>query len=174
MFYILLFIGTSSVARGLSVYLDALFNNQMSKFFHELLPMNVDFLAKYPDFFSFFIVILLSLLLSIGVKESSILNNIFTTINLATVCLVIGTGIFKGTYFIGFLLVIQMKKITQTLFTADPSNWSIKKEDIPDGVHGGEGGFMPFGVAGVMAGAAKCFYGFVGFDCLATCGTIFL
>lgn len=77
----------------------------MSKFFHELLPMNVDFLAKYPDFFSFFIVILLSLLLSIGVKESSILNNIFTTINLATVCLVIGTGIFKCTYFIGFLLV---------------------------------------------------------------------
>lgn len=69
---------------------------------------------------------------------------------------------------------IQIQKITQNLFTADPSNWSIKKEDIPDGVHGGEGGFMPFGVAGVMAGAAKCFYGFVGFDCLATCGTIFL
>nr|CAD7410101.1 unnamed protein product [Timema cristinae] len=51
---------------------------------------------------------------------------------------------------------------------ADIKNWKIPKEEIP--ADAGEGGFFPFGITGVIKGAATCFYGFVGFDCVATTG----
>ncbi|XP_011633327.1 cationic amino acid transporter 3 [Pogonomyrmex barbatus] len=142
-------IGTASVARGLSSYIDALIGNVMADFLRSVMPINIPFLSEYPDFFAFAMVMLLVVLLCVGVRESSILNNIFTIINLITITIVIVAGSIK----------------------ADPSNWSIAPEDIPNSVkHGGAGGFMPFGVSGVMMGAAKCFYGFVGFDAVATTG----
>jgi len=62
------------------------------------------------------------------------------------------------------------------LFTADPKNWKIKKEDIhiDNPEVAGEGGFFPFGVSGAIKGAATCFYGFIGFDCVATTGNLSL
>lgn len=139
-------IGASSVARGLSGYIDQLVGGEISKFWLSIVPMNVSFLAEYPDILSFSLVAILTVILASGVKESSIVHSVFTVINMCTIILVIVAGSIK----------------------ADPSNWAIPTERIPEGF--GSGGFMPFGIAGVMAGAAKCFYGFIGFDCVATAG----
>ncbi|KAJ6644599.1 High affinity cationic amino acid transporter 1 [Pseudolycoriella hygida] len=141
-------IGASSVARGLSGYIDALTGNKMGNYWLGVIPMKVNFLAEYPDILSFTIVTILTIILAVGVKESSFVQSAFTVINMLTIFVVIIAGSIK----------------------AQPSYWFIAKEDLPNEMEAGDGGFMPFGFSGILAGAAKCFYGFVGFDCVATAG----
>lgn len=62
--------------------------------------MNVDFLAKYPDFLAMGVILLLAALLAFGVKESSFLNNIFTAVNLITIAIVLVAGAINGKYII--------------------------------------------------------------------------
>lgn len=88
-------IGTSSVARGLSGYIDALIDNRMANCLTEWMPIHVDFLANYPDLLSFVLVLLVAVLLSIGVKESSYMNIVFTAVNLITICIMIVAGAMK-------------------------------------------------------------------------------
>lgn len=84
------------MARGMSGYIDTLFNHTMGNTLKEMFPINVGFLADYPDFFSFFMVILLSILLAIGVKESTTMNNIMTAVNLLVIGIVLVIGVIKG------------------------------------------------------------------------------
>ncbi|XP_015372124.1 PREDICTED: high affinity cationic amino acid transporter 1-like [Diuraphis noxia] len=141
-------IGTASVAKAMSNYCDSLLGNPQRKYMTEYFPLHIGFLADYPDLASFVVIVVIALLVAWGVRESSFTNNIFTALNLITVCTVIITGFYKANY----------------------SNWSIPKSEIPPEANGGEGGFLPFGWVGVAAGAAKCFYGFIGFDSIATTG----
>ncbi|XP_048250128.1 cationic amino acid transporter 3-like isoform X1 [Haliotis rufescens] len=139
-------IGTASVARAWSSYFDSLVDNKIQDFFKENMPMHVSGLSEYPDFFAFSITLVLTVLLAVGVKESTMFNNIFTVVNLLVVTYVVVCGLFK----------------------VDGDNWSKSESEVPSDA--GTGGFMPFGFSGMMSGAATCFYAFVGFDCVATTG----
>ncbi|XP_049448472.1 cationic amino acid transporter 3a [Epinephelus fuscoguttatus] len=154
-------IGTASVARAWSSTFDSLVEQKISDFFKASMTMRVpgNVLAEYPDLFALILVLLLTGLLAFGVNESALVNKIFTGINLVVLGFVIISGFVKG----------------------NTANWNLTKEDYLSFVNAtnmsgpakveeefGTGGFAPFGLAGVLSGAATCFYAFVGFDCIAT------
>ncbi|KAJ0067078.1 hypothetical protein NL108_010236, partial [Boleophthalmus pectinirostris] len=155
-------IGTSSVAKALTGAFDDLIDNVIGQTLERHMPMKSPGLAPYPDFFSAALVMLLAGVLAYGVKESAILNTIFTGLNVAVLLFIIISGFAKG----------------------DLRNWSLSKADLnytaharnlsfaqnSSDLHFGSGGFFPFGFEGTLSGAATCFYAFVGFDCIATTG----
>ncbi|XP_077298710.1 high affinity cationic amino acid transporter 1-like [Arctopsyche grandis] len=143
-------IGSASVARGISLYLDSLLNNTLKNSFKDAMPIygNFNIVSEYFDILAFGLAFLIGIALAFGMKESSIINNIFTVLNLAVVIFVIAAG----------------------AFAADIDNWYILGEELKPADNGGKGGFFPFGFSGTLKGAATCFFGFVGFDCIATTG----
>ncbi|KAJ1366944.1 hypothetical protein KIN20_027751 [Parelaphostrongylus tenuis] len=137
-------IGNAAVARSWSAYLDSLVNGAISNFTLGTigsLSSGEGFFGRYPDVLSFLLICVVAVIVALGSKSSTNVNNIFVVLNIAMISFV---TIYGLTY-------------------ADFSLWTGSDEN-------GRSRFFPFGIGGTLSGAATCFFAFIGFEILATAG----
>ena len=130
-------IGTAADARAVSACFDYVIGNVIRNLTLTYIgQIHTPGLGTYPDILSFIVTIIVTIVLAIGVKQSSTFSTFFNVLNFLVVVFIVVAG----------------------FFFVDTRNWTEGK------------GFFPYGVSGVLSGAATCFYAYVGFDIIATTG----
>ncbi|KAL5292590.1 SLC7A1.2 family protein [Megaselia abdita] len=147
-------LGASAVCRAISLYLDTLVNKSIETTFTSIAPMCTSgdcFFAGYFDFLAFGLAIFFGAIMAFGVNTSKTLTNICTVTNiLVLIFVVIAGAVAVGIKYDDFF-----------------ENWKLPGNNSTEQ---GSGHFFPFGWSGMFKGAATSFFGFVGFDCIATTG----
>lgn len=88
-------IGCASLGRSWSDYFDSTLNDTIRNFALSYLgEIRLNGFASYPDVFAFTLVLLMTLILTLGVKNSSRLNTVFTGINLFVILFIICVGFY--------------------------------------------------------------------------------
>jgi len=162
-------IGASSVARAWTANIDALFGKTIEEAMVKHFPIDIPGFAKYPDFFAFAVIMMLTLLVAFGVKEVVIVNKILSGLNVLVVLLVIFAGYTKADLHNWSWTPEEIADYFANSSNTVTSNVSANATNINPSIYG-SGGFLPYGFGGLLSGTATCFYAFVGFDCIATTG----
>src|SRR5580698_3035807 len=139
-------LGASTVSVGWSGYftfiLQRLFNIniplQWQHCYWDVAPGMTHGIANLP---AAGIILLITALLVRGTRESGTVNGIIVAIKVAVVLFFIAIGIGH----------------------VNPANYHL-----PPGGPAGAGGFFPFGIAGMLGGAAFIFFAYIGFDAVST------
>uniref|UniRef100_A0A158P889 AA_permease_C domain-containing protein n=1 Tax=Angiostrongylus cantonensis TaxID=6313 RepID=A0A158P889_ANGCA len=136
-------LGAAAVARSWSGYLDSLLGNVIFNTTIERIGRieKSSFFGDYPDVVAFILIVVVAIFVALGSKASTNFNSMFTVVNMIVIVIVVGYGI---TF-------------------ADFSLWRGVDDE-------GRSRFFPYGVNGMLAGAASCFFAYIGFDGLATAG----
>lgn len=157
-------IGTASVARACTAYLDTFIDKKLQAFYLAHLPIGLPYLSDYFDALAFALAVVLSSCLAVGVKKSTVLNNVFTALNV-TVVVMVTVGGFCHADLMNWSLPAPQPQPQPPTATTTVSNLTNTTTGF-----GGSGGFFPYGLHGTLRGAATCFYAFIGFDSVAAGG----
>lgn len=74
--------------------------------------MDIDHLAPYPDFLAFFLVMVITALMVVGVKDSATTNKIFTLLNIIVIAFIVIVGAFKAD-FMNWKIVPQVSQMNR-------------------------------------------------------------